>query len=206
MIDNEIKIYIEENILPKYENFDKAHKINHAEKVIENSLEIAKKYEVDINMVYIIAAFHDIGLENGRKYHHIDSGKILMKDKFLKERFSLEERIMMSEAVEDHRASNDYEPRSIYGKIVSEGDRDLGYKNIIRRTIEFSISNFSEYNMEEHYKRTYDHIESKYGENGYIKLWLETELNKNNLKIIREKLNNKLEFEKDFELIYNNLI
>lgn len=36
----------------------------------------------------------------------------------------------MKEAVEDHRASSSRQPRSIYGKIVAEADRDIDVHEI----------------------------------------------------------------------------
>ena len=50
-----------------------------------------------------------------------------------------EQRKIIGEAVEDHRASLSYEPRSIYGKIISEADRDLDFYRILERTIYFAI-------------------------------------------------------------------
>lgn len=206
MITREIREYIEKHILPVYNFLDKAHGIDHIRKVIDNSLEIARDYDVDRDMVYIIAAFHDIGMIKGRENHHIDSGRIIMEDKFLKGIYSLKDRTLMKEAVEDHRASNNYEPRSIYGKIVSEGDRDLDYYTILKRTIEFGLVSDKDIKMEEHYLRSREHIIDKYGENGYINLWLDTNKNRENLKIIREKLNDEKELRRDFELIYENLL
>ncbi|MGL5789727.1 MAG: HD domain-containing protein, partial [Bacteroidales bacterium] len=118
-----IKTYIEENILPCYSTFDKAHQRDHAVKVISESLKLAHFYPVNPDMVYVIAAFHDLGLSKGREHHHIESGKMLLADEFLKARFTPEQMVLMQEAIEDHRASNKHEPRSIYGKIVAEADR-----------------------------------------------------------------------------------
>jgi uncharacterized protein len=41
----------------------------------------------------------------------------------------------MKEAVEDHRASSSRQPRSIYGKIVAEADRDIDTHEIFLRAI-----------------------------------------------------------------------
>ena len=71
----------------------------------------------------------------------------------------------MKAAIEDHRASSKNEPRSIYGKIISEADRQLDCETIIRRTIQFSLKNFPNYTFDEHYQRIIGHIQEKYGEN-----------------------------------------
>jgi hypothetical protein len=54
----------------------------------------------------------------------------------------------MKEAVEDHRASASKAPRSIYGKIIAEADRDLDPETIFRRAIQYGIENYPEKNME----------------------------------------------------------
>ena len=190
--------YIQKHILPKYESFDKAHDATHVNKVIENSLFIAKDYDVDINKVYVIAAYHDLGLSKGRKEHEKHSALFLLSDLRLREWFGEDELAIMAEAVEDHRASNEHEPRSIYGKIVSEADRDLDYETIVTRTVHYSLDNFPNHTTEEHFMRTYEHIRDKYGDSGYLKLWLNTELIKKNLAKIRDNLKNVDKFRADF--------
>ena len=66
-IPTELQRYVQERIIPQYAGFDKAHQIDHAEKVIEESLKLALHYEVDSAMVYTVAAYHDLGLCEGRE-------------------------------------------------------------------------------------------------------------------------------------------
>ena len=61
--------YVEKEIVPRYTAFDKAHNLNHVQTVIQESLALASHYEVDMNMVYVIAAYHDTGLVEGREFH-----------------------------------------------------------------------------------------------------------------------------------------
>lgn len=124
--------FIEKNILPRYAMFDKAHNMEHVTKIVRRSLEIARKMGADIDMAYTIAAYHDLGLEGPRAIHHITGGKILAADARLKKWFSADKIKIMKEAVEDHRASASHAPRSIYGKIVAEADRDLTPGNSIQ--------------------------------------------------------------------------
>jgi uncharacterized protein len=171
-INNRLKEYIEQEILPLYFSFDKAHNIDHARQVIEQSLELAQHYDVDIDMVYTIAAYHDTGLSKGREFHHIESGKILCADKVLKEFFSDEQIETMCKAVEDHRASAKSAPRTIYGRIVAEADRCIEPMTIIRRTVQYSLSHHPDFTVEEHFARCCNHIDEKYGKDGYLKLWI----------------------------------
>lgn len=112
--------FVEKNILPRYTAFDKAHNLTHVNRVISRSLELASRIGADTDMAYVIAAYHDLGLEGPRAVHHLTSGKILAADSRLQKWFSKEQIKIMKEAVEDHRASTSHMPRSIYGKIVAE--------------------------------------------------------------------------------------
>ena len=171
-INNQLKEYIEQEILPLYISFDKAHNSDHVNQVIEQSVALAAHYDVDIDMVYTIAAYHDTGLCEGREYHHIASGKILAADSRMREFFSAEQIETMREAVEDHRASSKSAPRTIYGRIVAEADRCIDPMTVIRRTVQFSLKHYPELDVEGHFKRCHDHLIEKYGRDGYLKLWI----------------------------------
>lgn len=165
--------YVERHILPQYARFDKAHREDHARMVIGQSLALAERMpEAKVDMVYAVAAFHDLGLVNGRENHHTDSRKILLADVFLKKLFSQEEIRLMGDAVADHRASNRNKPRNIYGLIVAEADRFIDPETIIRRTVQYGLANYPELDREGHYQRTLSHLQEKYGPNGYLKIWI----------------------------------
>lgn len=197
--------YAEESIIPCYDGFDSAHSADHANKVIENSMTIAEDFDVDPNMVYIIAAYHDMGLKYGRKDHEKNSRAMVLADEKLKQWFSDNEIAIIGEAVEEHRASSGKEPRSIYGKIVSEADKDITYSRILRRIIQYSLDNFPSYTKAQHYKRTIEHMEEKYGKNGYLKLWLNAKHNIDGLKEIQSVLENPDVLLKDFNKVYLKL-
>lgn len=201
-INPDILSYVQQNIIPLYSSFDKAHNREHVDKVIKNSLAIAPDYGVDMNKVYVIAAYHDVGLSQGREHHEKSSAAFLLADLKLKEWFTEDELAVMSEAVKDHRASNDYEPRSIYGKIVAEADRDIEFTTILTRTIQYSLKNFPDYDFERHLTRTYEHIRDKYGEGGYLKLWLNTAENERNLRELRGMVTSKEKLSPAFEKIF----
>jgi len=205
-VNSNILDYIQQQIIPKYAAFDKAHNLEHVSKVIQNSLDIAADYDVDMDKVYVIAAYHDIGLSQGREDHEKNSAIILASDPALNQWFSKADMALMAEAIEDHRASNNYEPRSIYGKIVSEADRDIEYRVILTRTIQYSLKNYPDYDFEQHFNRTYQHLKDKYGEEGYLKLWLNTEQNQYNLKKLRDRITAKEKLKTDFEIIFKECI
>ncbi len=134
----ELREYIETNILPLYKAHDTAHGPEHVRVVLENSLALLDGLDVDPNMVYTVAAYHDVGLRVSREEHETVSGQWLWEDKSLERWFTPEQRQTMREAVEDHRASRQEPPRNIYGRIVSEADRDLDPERVVRRMVEYS--------------------------------------------------------------------
>ena len=66
-MNSELLDYIEREIVPRYEHFDKAHGTSHVRQVMEQSMTLAEHYDVDKAMVYTIAAYHDTGLCEGRE-------------------------------------------------------------------------------------------------------------------------------------------
>ena len=194
--------FIEKNILPRYSEFDKAHNMEHVTRVVRRSLEIARKLGANLNMAYTVAAYHDLGLSGPRAVHHLTSGKILIADARLKRWFSQDQMKIMKEAVEDHRASASHAPRSIYGKIVAEADRDLEPEKVFRRTVQFGISNYAEMDKEQQWKRFCEHMEQKYSQNGYIKLWIPVSPNEQSLKAIRETIEDKKRLREVCDRLY----
>lgn len=209
MIDNNVSLdlmeFVETQILPRYAAFDQAHRLGHVNQVIKQSLDLAKKIGADINMAYVTAAYHDLGLEGPRAIHHLTSGKILQADKRLRRWFSEEQIKIMKEAVEDHRASASHAPRSIYGKIVAEADRELEPETVFRRTILYGIDHYPEKTKEEQWVRFTEHLKNKYSNTGYIKLWISGGENEKRLKEIREILANPKMLRTTFERIFNEI-
>ena len=198
-----LKKHIEQAILPRYEHFDRAHGPEHARTVIEQSLALARHYQVDRQMVYAIAAYHDVGLEKGREMHHIHSGEILAADAKLRQWFSPQQIAVMREAVEDHRASSDHEPRTIYGRIVAEADRCIDPPTIVRRTIQYGLANYPELDREDQYRRCVDHLTHKYAEGGYLRLWIPESDNALRLARLRELIRNRQELRRLFGEIFD---
>lgn len=189
--------------MPRYEAFDKAHDRRHAFMVMSNSLRLAQHYDVDMQMVYTIAAYHDLGLEAGRKQHHTVSARIVREEKRLKTFFTSEQIEIIADAVEDHRASSSNPPRTIYGKIVAEADRIIDSTTIMARTIQYGLSNYPALTKKEHIERAVAHIKEKYGEGGYLKLWIPESDNAENLQQFRKLIDNEPLLIEHLRQIYN---
>ena len=194
--------FVETHILPQYAAFDKAHNMEHVTRVIRRSLDLAKRTGADVNMVYVIAAYHDLGLSGPRAVHHLTSGKILLSDARLKRWFSKDQIRLMKEAVEDHRASASRSPRSIYGKIVAEADRDIEPETVIRRTIQYGLANYPQLDAEGHWQRFMQHMEEKYSVNGYIRLWIQGSANEQKLNELRSLIAEPVKMRQVFDRLF----
>ena len=178
-MDKELKEYIKNEIKSKYKNFDKGHNIAHFNFVTKNCVNYGKQLidngeKVDLDSAYIVGAYHDIGITMGREGHALSSGKILRKDKMLKNFYSEEIIEMMAQAVEDHSSHLSYEPRNIYGKIVADADRNNTKYLVFSRPIKYGLKNEQKgMSKELHINRVYNFVNSKFGRNGYVKYQLD---------------------------------
>ena len=182
----ELLVYIEEKIMPRYQGVDPAYDQSHILTVRENAMHLAASYDVDKEMVYVIASYHDVGICYGRDDHEITSARELMKDEVLRKYFNEKQMLTMKEAIEDYRASSSHEPRSIYGKIIAEADRDLNPSRIILRCAQFAKSHNPSCNNEELLSICLHHLQEKYGVGGYLKLYLDDPRNVAGLNKLRE--------------------
>lgn len=205
-INIELVRYIENEIFPLYERNEEGHGIKHIKTVIKRSLELAKKYDVNLDMVYTIAAYHDLGHYIDRKTHEIISAEIFMKDEKVKQWFTEEQINTIKESIEDHRASSDHKPRSIYGMIVSTADRTIiDIDNTIKRSYSYGKRNYEGLSEEEQIERVYQYLTEKYGENGYAQIYLEDREFDEAIKKLRQALSNKEEFIKRVKKVISKI-
>ncbi len=197
--------YIEQQIIPLYDHFDRAHQRDHVQMVIKQSMELAKKLDVDAEMVFTIAAYHDVGLCEGRERHHLVSAQMLLADTELNRWFTTSQLQTMAEAVEDHRASSDHAPRSLYGRIVAEADRFIEPDTIIQRTLQYGLEHYPELDKRGHYERMMQHLHEKYGRNGYLKLWFDHSPNAERLEKLRQIIDNEVILKEKFEEWFTSL-
>lgn len=192
-INEKLKEYIENNVFPEYDKNEKGHNIDHIKYVINRSFELINENKLDVNhdMVYVIAAYHDIGHHIDSKTHEIISADIMSKDKKLKEFFNEEELKTIKEAIIDHRASSKEDPRSIYGKIVSSADRNNTVEDCLLRTYTYGKKLNPNASDQELFERAYDVLVKKFGEGGYAKFFFKDKQYEDFLKELRNLLKDK---------------
>ena len=222
MINQELKKYIYEEVVPRYREFDDAHKEDHALTVIAQAMHllsgrdewVASQADVDTiwladvneNMLLAAAACHDLGLVNGRDNHHLDSGVIIRHDSRLAQWFTPEQIEVIAQAAEDHRASGKSAPRSIYGMIVAEADRVIDGETIIRRTVQFGFKHYPDLDREGHIARAIAHLHEKYGRGGYLRLWIPWSENAARLNALQDTIADHDAILREVERIYDSLV
>ena len=205
MINPKLTAYVEREIIPRYDHFDQAHRRDHVLMVIQQSMDIASNLDVNMDMVYAIAAYHDTGLCEGRELHHVVSARIIKEDEKLREWFTEEQIQTMADAAEDHRASAKQAPRTIYGRIVAEADRFIDPVTITQRTIQYGLDHYPELSREEQYQRMVTHLKEKYGRNGYLKLWFPDSPNAQRLEQLRTMIDDEQVLKQLFQDYFKNL-
>ena len=164
-MNKELVDYIEKEIFPLYNKNEEGHGLKH------------------------------IGHHIDRKRHEIISAQIFIEDENMKKWFSDEQRKIIKDAIEDHRASSNHEPRTIYGKIVSTADRTIvKIDNTIKRSYSYGKRNYQGITEEEQIQKVYEHLKDKYGENGYAKVYLEDKEFDEAMKEFRKALKDKDSF------------
>lgn len=169
-IRDDLKKYIKELINYHYNLNDKGHGVEHAEYVINRSLKFANEInDINYEMVYVIAAYHDVAHHIDAKNHEVLSAQMLIKDEKLKKYFTDEQIKIMSEAVEDHRSSLETEPRSIYGKIVSSADRNTSVEVTLKRCYSYNKKHSQNLMENEVIDKCRRFLLEKFGEDGYAR-------------------------------------
>ena len=202
----EIRAFIDREIVPRYDAFDAGHSRDHVLTVMSQALKLAEFYpEVDRCILLVAAAYHDLGLVNGREHHHSDSARIVREDERLKLWFTDEEIGTIADAAEDHRASSNHEPRTIYGRIVAEADRIIDGDTIVRRALQYGMKHEPGLDREGQYRRLMEHMREKYDYGGYLKLWIPESDNACRLEAFRQTLADEKAFRNMFDRIYQSL-
>lgn len=203
---DEIRDFVEREIVPRYDGFDAGHGRDHVQTVISQALSLAQYYpEVDRCMLLVAAAYHDLGLAFGRELHHIHSARIVREDERLQQWFNEDEINTIADAAEDHRASSDHEPRTIYGRIVAEADRIIDGETIVRRALQYGLKHEPGLDREGQYRRLMEHMREKYDYGGYLQLWIPESDNAKQLEAFRQTLANEEAFRRLFDTMYDCL-
>lgn len=150
-----------------YDAFDGGHGRSHIERVRNLAVKLATIYAPDkVELAYVAATLHDIGLAQGRDNHEINGAAYLLKEQPLIEAFSSDELNEIAEAVREHRASSG-NPQSILAKIISDADKvSDSTPEAMQRAYEFGKAHFPNLTDEQQIMRAAEHLKEKFGPEG----------------------------------------
>lgn len=153
-----------------YSNHDDGHNIKHCILVRKMAVKLAQKYLPEkIELAYIAATLHDIGISVSRENHEEIGEKLIRQDKYLKDNLSPKDFKELCHAVKEHRASTG-NPQSIFAKIISDADRGGGAPSAseaMTRAYNYGVKKFPDLSEEEQIFRSAKHQFEKYGEGSY---------------------------------------
>lgn len=206
-INKDLKKCIEETIFPQYENNNiGGHGIEHIKYVIERSFEIIKEFNLDVdkNMAYVTAAYHDLGYKRNPEKHEEVSSEMFKEDQNMNKFFSKEQINTIADAIADHRASSKHEARNIYGKIVSSADRNISVNTTLKRSLLFYKTKYKNEDVKDMnvIEDSYKKLSSKYGKGGYAKMYYPDKKYNEFIKSMQELIEDKEEFiNRELEII-----
>ena len=203
-INPKLKEYIEEYIFTSYERNEEGYGIEHIKYVIDRSFVFANRIDnIDLNMVYVIAAYHDIGHYIDAKNHERVSAELLLADTHLREFFTEEQIRIMSEAVADHRSSSKKDPRTIYGEIVATADKNVYVDLVLQRTYAYRVEHSPSATLDEIIEESRQHVIDKFGKEGYAtkKSYLDDDEYKKFLVDAPKLANDPEKFKKRYMLV-----
>jgi uncharacterized protein len=151
-----------------YDTFDKAHDRGHMEGVRDFAVKLAKKYCPDkLEVVYVAATLHDVGLSSGRRTDHEKNGYTMIKnDESIKNSYSKEDFELILDAIREHRASTG-KPKSIVAKIVSDSDR--AYSSIkvhLKRSYAYNSEKYPGLSHNQVLDKVIEYMVGKFDKNG----------------------------------------
>jgi uncharacterized protein len=150
-----------------YDTFDKGHDQKHMQEVCSFSLKLAKKYcPSKLEIVYVAATLHDIGLSINRNTHEIEGYKLIKNDQLIKNAYKPQDFKDILEAVRQHRASTG-KPSSTIAKIVSDADKvSAGTSRVFQRAYFWGEKNLPQLNHSDQVIRAAQHLHKKFGPQG----------------------------------------
>ncbi len=77
---------------------------------------------------------------------------------------------------------------------------------VLRRCVQYGLANHPELNKEDQWERCASHIKSKYGEGGYLKLWIPESPNAQRLQTLRGIIADEKRLREIFDSLYETEI
>lgn len=199
-VDPKLRSYVEENVFPLWELNDKGHGPIHRTEVIRRIFALNETFHLKLNpnMLFVIASYHDVGKYIDHKRHHLIAAEKFMEDVGMKRFFNDDERVIMKEAMEDHRSSKEDEPRSVYGKLISSADRNTTIEMVFIRSFFVAKDRMPDMNINEYLDYTVNRLRKRYGEENPENMFFEDDV----YQVFLKDMRNLLSRPDDFKNLY----
>ena len=204
-VNQELKDYIEKSIFPQYEENDKAHGIIHIKEVIRRAFALNDTFKLglDPNMIYAMAAYHDLGKHENHTIHEKIAASKFILDYRMRDFFTHEQRETIRAAIEDHRSSKEDEPRTIYGKLISSADRNTRIDMVFIRSFFVAHERMPNEVIDNYLVYTLKRLSKKYDEENPENMFFEDETYKIFIDDMRELLKKEDEFKNRYCAVNN---
>lgn len=196
-VDLKLRDYVEKKVFPLWELNDKGHGPIHRTEVIRRIFALNETFQLNLNpnMLFVIASYHDVGKYIDHKKHHLIAAAKFMEDEQIKQFFTDNQRIIIKEAIEDHRFSKEDDPRSVYGKLISSADRNTTIEMVFIRSFFVAKDRMPDMNINEYLDYTVNRLINKYSEENPENMFFEDDIYKVFLKDMRDLLTRPDDFK-----------
>lgn len=196
-VDLKLRDYVEKKVFPLWELNDKGHGPIHRTEVIRRIFALNETFQLNLNpnMLFVIASYHDVGKYIDHKKHHLIAAAKFMEDEQIKKFFTDNQRIIIKEAIEDHRSSKEDDPRSVYGKLISSADRNTTIEMVFIRSFFVAKDRMPDMNINEYLDYTVNRLINKYSEENPENMFFEDDIYKVFLKDMRDLLTRPDDFK-----------
>lgn len=202
-VNPELKAYIKEVYFPEYAKNDQGHGILHILEVIRRSFALNDTFKLglDINMIYAISSCHDNGKYIDHATHEKIAAERFFADENMKTFFTDEQRIIIRDAIADHRSSKEDEPRTVYGKLISSADRNTRIDIVFIRSFFVAHERTPEMVIEDYLDYTINRLRKRYSEENPENMFFEDDAYRIFLKDMRDLLQKDDEFKERYCLV-----
>lgn len=159
-----LRNYVENKIFPQYAQNDKAHGMCHIREVIRRAFRLNKSFKLQLepDLIFAIAAYHDLGKHIDSKRHEIISAELFRQDAEMAKFFSPSQINLIAEAIEDHRSRKSDNPRSVYGQLISSADRNTRVEMVFVRSFFVGKDYQPEVTVAEHLDFNFHRLAQRY--------------------------------------------
>ncbi|MBP5537474.1 MAG: GAF domain-containing protein [Bacteroidales bacterium] len=143
------------------------------EELRDRALGIACRCDVDVVLVFALAASYFRKYERGQHIIGSDAAKALREDEELRELLTEPQIDIIAQALEDQDLPENQEPHTIYGKILADSRHQLDSYTVLTGCIRSLREQYPDLDREALWDKFLSSLDERYGPGGTFKLWLQ---------------------------------